>query len=61
MRTCRYSPTRYQGATCTAATKISEEDHEALHLIAVESGISDYEAVRRAVLRYIQDPFRSGT
>lgn len=50
----RYSPTREAGANHTACTKLRAEDKEALHYLAVERGISDYELTRRIILDYLQ-------
>ena len=51
--TTRYSPTREVGANHTACTKLTEEDRQALHWIAVERGLSDYELTRRILREYI--------
>ena len=50
----RYSDTRMEGARNTACTKLTDEDKEALHLLAVEAGMSDYELTRKILRRYIQ-------
>lgn len=50
----RYSRTREEGACHTACTKLTEQDHDALHWLAVERGISDYEMTRRILLQYIR-------
>lgn len=50
----RYSPTREAGARHTACTKLTQEDHDALHWLAVERGISDYELTRRILVEYLQ-------
>ena len=50
----RYSPTREAGARHTACTKLTREDHDALHLLAVERDISDYEMTRRILVEYIE-------
>ena len=47
MLTTRYSGTRIVGANCTAC------DKQALHRIAVQRGISDYELARQILLEYI--------
>ena len=51
----RYSPTREVGARHTACTKLTQEDHDALHRLAVERGLSDYELTRRILTAFIQD------
>ena len=43
----RFSSTREPGASCTACTKLTPEDHDALHALAVERDLSDYELTRR--------------
>ena len=50
----RYSGTRMEGARNTACTKLTDEDKEALHLLAVEAGMSDYELTRKILRRYIR-------
>ena len=49
----RYSGTRMEGARNTACTKLTDEDKEALHLLAVEAGMSDYELTREILIQYI--------
>lgn len=51
----RYSRTREVGAVHTACTKLRLEDKEALHCLAVERGLSDYELTRRILTAFIQD------
>lgn len=53
MLTTRYSGTRIAGANCTACTKLTAADKQALHRIAVQQGISDYELARQILLEYI--------
>lgn len=50
----RYSQTREVGANHTACTKLTQEDHDTLHWLAVERGISDYELTRRILVEYLQ-------
>ena len=50
----RFSRNREPGATCTACTKLTAEDHDALHALAVERGISDYELTRVILVEYIR-------
>ena len=50
----RLSMTRTAGASCTACTKLTPEDHDALHALAVERGLSDYELTRRILHEYIR-------
>jgi hypothetical protein len=50
----RYSPTREPGANHTACTKLTIEDKQALHWMAVERGLSDYELTRRVLVNYIR-------
>ena len=50
----RYSPTREVGANHTACTKLTIEDKQALHWLAVERGLSDYELTRRVLVDYIR-------
>ena len=56
----RYSRTREVGAVHTACTKLTDQDHKALHWLAMERGISDYELTRRILVDYIRgrDPAR---
>lgn len=49
----RYSGTRIVGANCTACTKLTAADKQALHRIAVQRGVSDYELARQILLEYI--------
>ena len=42
----RYSDTRRAGATHIVATKLTESQYNALHYLAVEERISDYEYLR---------------
>ena len=49
----RYSGTRVAGANCTACTKLTAADKQALHRIAVQRGLSDYELARQILLEYI--------
>lgn len=49
----RYSRTREEGASHTAATKLTWEDHQALHWLAVERGLSDYQLTREILVDYI--------
>ena len=49
----RYSKTRAEGARHTACTKLTEADSSALHYMAIERGISDYELTRRILQDYI--------
>lgn len=49
----RYSGTRVAGANCTACTKLTAADKQALHRIAVQQGVSDYELARQILLEYI--------
>ena len=53
MRTTRYSKTRITGARHTAATKLTEEEKQRLHAIAVERELSDYELTRQILQEYI--------
>ena len=50
----RFSLTRELGATCTACTKLTPENHDALHALALEQGLSDYELTRRILVEYIR-------
>ena len=50
----RYSPTREVGANHTACTKLTIEDKQALHWLAVERDLSDYELTRRILVDYIR-------
>ena len=50
----RFSRNREPGATCTACTKLTAENHDALHALAVERGISDYELTRVILVEYIR-------
>ena len=50
----RFSPTRESGAVCTACTKLTREDHDALHWMALERGLSDYELTRRVLVEYVR-------
>ena len=51
----RFSSTREPGASCTACTKLTPEDHDALHALAVERDLSDYELTRRILVEWIRD------
>lgn len=42
----RYSETRRAGATHIVATKLTESQYNALHYLAVEAHVSDYEYLR---------------
>ena len=53
MWTTRYSPTREVGANHTACTKLLQEDRDALHWMAMERGLSDYELTRQILTEYI--------
>lgn len=53
MHVTRYSGTRVAGANRTACTKLTAADKQALHRIAVQQGISDYELARQILLEYI--------
>lgn len=53
MLVTRYSGTRIVGANCTACTKLTAADKQALHRIAVQRGVSDYELARQILLEYI--------
>ena len=50
----RYSRTREVGAVHTACTKLLQEDKQALHWLAMERGLSDYELTRRILVDYIR-------
>ena len=50
----RYSPTREVGANHTACTKLTIEDKQSLHWMAIERGMSDYELTRRILVEYIR-------
>ena len=54
MWTTRYSPTREVGANHTACTKLLQEDRDALHWMAMERGLSDYELTRRILVEYVR-------
>ena len=43
----RYSDTRRAGATHIVATKLTESQYNALHYLAVEAHVSDYEYLRK--------------
>lgn len=49
-----YSKVREIGANVTACTKLREDDKLALHYMAVERGVSDYELTRRILLEFIR-------
>ena len=49
----RYSRTRAVGAVHTACTKLNDQDHQALHWLALERGVSDYEMTRQILTDYI--------
>ena len=53
LKTVHYSRVRHAGARHTACTKLREEDRDALHFMAVERGISDYELTRRVLVDFI--------
>lgn len=61
MITTRYSDTRVVGATCTACTKLTPEEHEALHELAVSRGVSDYQLVREILQEAIPLGAQSGS
>lgn len=42
----RYSRTRKNGANHTIATKLTEQEYNKFHYLAVDKGISDYEYLR---------------
>lgn len=50
----RYSKTRQAQAQHTACTKLTWEDKQALHWMAVERGLSDYEMTRKILLEYVR-------
>lgn len=54
MRTPRYSKTRVAGANHTACTKLTKDEKDRLHYIAVEQNLSDYELTRRVLQEYIK-------
>ena len=49
-----HSKTREPGARHTACTKLTREDQIALHWLALERGISDYELTRRILVDFIR-------
>ena len=53
MNVTRYSRTREIGARHTACTKLTDAQRDALHWLAVERGLSDYELTRRILVDYI--------
>ena len=54
----RFSRTRQVGASHTACTKLTEEQRQALHWLALERGLSDYQLTREILVDYIdgRDP-----
>ena len=50
----RFSRTREPGAQHTACTKLTWEDHQALHWLALERGLSDYQLTREIIVDYIR-------
>ena len=50
----RYSKTREANAQHTAATKLTWPDKQALHYMAVERGLSDYQLTRQILIEYIK-------
>lgn len=50
----RYSKTREANAQHTACTKLTLPDKQALHYMAVERGLSDYQLTRQIIVEYIQ-------
>lgn len=50
----RFSRTREAGACNTACTKLTQEDHQALHWLALERGVSDYQLTRDILVDYIR-------
>jgi len=49
----RYSRTREVGANQTACTKLTEAQRQALHWLALERGMSDYQLTREILVDYI--------
>lgn len=56
----RYSKTRHAKAQHTAATKLTLEDKNVLHWMALERGLSDYEFTRYILLEYIRGNGKRG-
>lgn len=54
LKTIHYSKVRRTGARHTACTKLNQEDRDALHYMALERGISDYELTRRILIDFIR-------
>lgn len=50
----RYSKTREAQAQHTACTKLTWPDKQALHYMAVERGLSDYQFTRQIIVEYIR-------
>ena len=50
----RFSRTREVGACHTACTKLTEEQRNALHWLAIERGLSDYQLTREILVDYIE-------
>ena len=50
----RFSRTREVGASHTACTKLTEEQRKALHWLALERGLSDYQLTREILVDYIE-------
>ena len=61
MRTTRYSSTRIVGASCTACTKLTPEEHDRLHWLALERGMSDYQLTREILQAAIAPGAQSGS
>ena len=55
----RYSKTREANAQHTAATKLTLPDKQALHYMAVERGLSDYQLTRQILVGYIRKESQS--
>lgn len=53
MENLRFSNTRMEGARCTACTKLTDVDKSALHRLAVDANMSDYELTRVILCTYI--------
>ena len=50
----RYSKTRETKAQHTACTKLTWPDKQALHWMAVERGLSDYQLTRQIIVEFIR-------
>lgn len=50
----RYSKTREANAQHTACTKLTWPDKQALHYMAVERGLSDYQLTRQILVEHIR-------